>query len=55
MTPQPVITHLSPAVEHDGVNVTVCKFPFNSGSESDNKIVTGVGTVILFGCLLYSW
>ncbi|XP_061117224.1 serine incorporator 5 isoform X2 [Conger conger] len=41
-------------VEHDGVNATVCVFPFNSGSESDNNIVTGVGTVILFGCLLYS-
>ncbi|KAJ8405616.1 hypothetical protein AAFF_G00315960 [Aldrovandia affinis] len=41
-------------VEKDGANVTVCVFPFNSGSESDNKIVTGVGTVILFGCVLYS-
>ncbi|KPP74219.1 serine incorporator 5-like [Scleropages formosus] len=36
-------------VEKDGGNATVCVFPFNSGSESDNKIVTGVGTVILFG------
>uniref|UniRef100_A0A3Q3JMR9 Serine incorporator 5 n=1 Tax=Monopterus albus TaxID=43700 RepID=A0A3Q3JMR9_MONAL len=33
---------------------TVCVFPFNSGTESDKKIVTGVGTVILFGCILYS-
>ncbi|KAJ8380413.1 hypothetical protein SKAU_G00011910 [Synaphobranchus kaupii] len=41
-------------VERDGANVTVCVFPLNSGSESDNKIVTGVGTVILFGCMLYS-
>ncbi|KAG5841184.1 hypothetical protein ANANG_G00196870 [Anguilla anguilla] len=41
-------------LERDGANVTVCVFPFNSGSESDNRIVTGVGTVILFGCLLYS-
>uniref|UniRef100_A0A8C9W9Y6 Serine incorporator 5 n=1 Tax=Scleropages formosus TaxID=113540 RepID=A0A8C9W9Y6_SCLFO len=41
-------------VEKDGGNATVCVFPFNSGSESDNKIVTGVGTVILFGCVLYS-
>ncbi|KAL4630048.1 serine incorporator 5-like [Arapaima gigas] len=41
-------------VVKDGVNVTVCVFPFNSGSESDNKIVTGVGTVIMFGCVLYS-
>ncbi|KAG9355077.1 hypothetical protein JZ751_001790 [Albula glossodonta] len=40
-------------VEENGVNVTVCKFPFN-GSESDNKIVTGVGTTILAGCVLYS-
>ncbi|KAG7481395.1 hypothetical protein MATL_G00066320 [Megalops atlanticus] len=41
-------------VEKDGANVTVCKFPFNYGSEGDKKIVTGVGTVILFGCVLYS-
>ncbi|XP_030647063.1 serine incorporator 5 [Chanos chanos] len=41
-------------VEVDGVNVTVCVFPFSSGSDSDNKIVTGVGTTILFGCVLYS-
>uniref|UniRef100_A0AAX7U1T3 Serine incorporator 5 n=1 Tax=Astatotilapia calliptera TaxID=8154 RepID=A0AAX7U1T3_ASTCA len=32
----------------DGVNTTVCVFPFNSGTESDKKIVTGLGTVILF-------
>uniref|UniRef100_A0A8B9HLT7 Serine incorporator 5 n=1 Tax=Astyanax mexicanus TaxID=7994 RepID=A0A8B9HLT7_ASTMX len=38
-------------VEQDGKNVTVCVFPFNSGSESDSKIVKGVGTAILFGCL----
>uniref|UniRef100_I3K817 Serine incorporator 5 n=1 Tax=Oreochromis niloticus TaxID=8128 RepID=I3K817_ORENI len=38
----------------DGVNTTVCVFPFNSGTESDKKIVTGLGTVILFGCVLYS-
>uniref|UniRef100_A0A6Q2XFS5 Serine incorporator 5 n=1 Tax=Esox lucius TaxID=8010 RepID=A0A6Q2XFS5_ESOLU len=31
------------------VNTTVCVFPFNSGSESEKGIVTGVGTVILFG------
>ncbi|KAJ8396577.1 hypothetical protein AAFF_G00016430 [Aldrovandia affinis] len=36
------------------VNQTVCTFPFNSGAQSDNKIVTGVGTVILLGCVLYS-
>ncbi|XP_048833492.1 serine incorporator 5 [Brienomyrus brachyistius] len=41
-------------LEMDGANITVCVFPFNSGSENDNKIVTGVGTVILFGCVLYS-
>ncbi|KAG7477067.1 hypothetical protein MATL_G00089230 [Megalops atlanticus] len=41
-------------LEENGVNVTVCVFPFNSDTESDNKIVTGVGTVILFGCVLYS-
>ncbi|KAB5528468.1 hypothetical protein PHYPO_G00140530 [Pangasianodon hypophthalmus] len=40
-------------VEHDGVNRTVCVFPF-SGSEGDRKIATGVGTAILFGCVLYS-
>uniref|UniRef100_A0A4W5PXD3 Serine incorporator 5 n=1 Tax=Hucho hucho TaxID=62062 RepID=A0A4W5PXD3_9TELE len=41
-------------LEVNGVNTTVCVFPFNSGSESDKRIVTGVGTVILFGCVLYS-
>ncbi|KAG7243991.1 hypothetical protein INR49_006152 [Caranx melampygus] len=41
-------------LERDGVNTTVCVFPFNSGTESDKKIVTAVGTVILFGCVLYS-
>uniref|UniRef100_A0A667XSJ9 Serine incorporator 5 n=1 Tax=Myripristis murdjan TaxID=586833 RepID=A0A667XSJ9_9TELE len=41
-------------VEKDGVNMTVCVFPFNSGTESDKKIVTIVGTIILFGCVLYS-
>ncbi|XP_064165244.1 serine incorporator 5-like isoform X1 [Anguilla rostrata] len=38
----------------NGINRTVCTFPFNSGAQSDNKIVTGVGTVILLGCVLYS-
>uniref|UniRef100_A0A8D3BU46 Serine incorporator 5 n=1 Tax=Scophthalmus maximus TaxID=52904 RepID=A0A8D3BU46_SCOMX len=41
-------------LERDGVNTTVCVFPLNSGTESDKKIVTAVGTVILFGCVLYS-
>ncbi|KAJ8285496.1 hypothetical protein GJAV_G00027450 [Gymnothorax javanicus] len=41
-------------VERDGINITVCVFPFNSGSEGEMKIVTCVGTVILVGCLLYS-
>ncbi|XP_036385126.1 serine incorporator 5-like [Megalops cyprinoides] len=41
-------------LEENGGNITVCVFPFNSDTESDNKIVTGVGTVILFGCVLYS-
>uniref|UniRef100_A0A3Q3XJZ4 Serine incorporator 5 n=1 Tax=Mola mola TaxID=94237 RepID=A0A3Q3XJZ4_MOLML len=41
-------------VERNGVNTTVCVFPLNSGTESDKKIVTAVGTVILFGCVLYS-
>ncbi|KAJ8005710.1 hypothetical protein DPEC_G00120740 [Dallia pectoralis] len=38
----------------DGLNKTVCVFPFNSGSQSEKGIVTGVGTVILFACILYS-
>lgn len=38
----------------NGENQTICKFVFSSGSESDKKIVTGVGTVILFCCVLYS-
>ncbi|XP_020509283.1 serine incorporator 5 [Labrus bergylta] len=41
-------------VKINDVNTTVCVFPFNSGLESDKKIVTALGTVILFGCILYS-
>ncbi|KAM6945104.1 serine incorporator 5 [Lycodopsis pacificus] len=41
-------------VEIDGVNTTVCTFSFNSDTESDKQIVTGFGTIILFGCILYS-
>ncbi|XP_029296274.1 serine incorporator 5 [Cottoperca gobio] len=40
--------------ERNGVNTTVCVFPFNAENESDKKIVTAFGTVILFGCVLYS-
>ncbi|KAI5088243.1 serine incorporator 5, partial [Silurus meridionalis] len=40
-------------VEQDGKNITVCVLPF-SGSEGDRKIATGVGTAILFACVLYS-
>uniref|UniRef100_A0AAY4BLY2 Serine incorporator 5 n=1 Tax=Denticeps clupeoides TaxID=299321 RepID=A0AAY4BLY2_9TELE len=42
-------------VEQNGTNVTVCVFPFSSGSESDKSIASGVGTVILAACVLYSW
>ncbi|XP_010778379.1 serine incorporator 5 [Notothenia coriiceps] len=42
-------------VERNGVNTTVCVFPINSGTESDKQIVTAVGAIILFGCVLYSW
>ncbi|KTG44605.1 hypothetical protein cypCar_00001087 [Cyprinus carpio] len=41
-------------VERNGKNVTVCVFPYKSGLQSDTNIVTGVGTAILFGCILYS-
>ncbi|XP_073695465.1 serine incorporator 5 [Garra rufa] len=41
-------------VERNGNNVTVCVFPYKSGLQSDTNIVTGVGTAILFGCILYS-
>ncbi|XP_029019009.1 serine incorporator 5 [Betta splendens] len=41
-------------VERDGINTTVCVFPINSGSESDKKIVTGVGALILCACVIYS-
>ncbi|KAK5871380.1 hypothetical protein PBY51_004264 [Eleginops maclovinus] len=41
-------------VERDGMNTTVCVFPINSATESDTKIVTAVGAIILFGCVLYS-
>uniref|UniRef100_A0A671RGT4 Serine incorporator 5 n=1 Tax=Sinocyclocheilus anshuiensis TaxID=1608454 RepID=A0A671RGT4_9TELE len=42
-------------VERNGKNVTVCIFPYNSGLQSETNIVTGIGTAILFGCILYSW
>lgn len=45
---------LCPDVVRDGVNKTVCVLPLNS-EEGDKQIVTAVGTVILFGCVLYSW
>ncbi|TRY95865.1 hypothetical protein DNTS_021397 [Danionella cerebrum] len=35
-------------------NVSVCVFPFKSGQKNDANIVTGVGTAILFCCILYS-
>ncbi|XP_046871280.1 serine incorporator 5 [Hypomesus transpacificus] len=37
-------------------DMQVCVFPFKlgSGGDGDNKIVTSVGIVILFGCVLYS-
>ncbi|XP_067294262.1 serine incorporator 5 isoform X1 [Pseudorasbora parva] len=41
-------------VEENGENVTVCVLPFKSGLKNDTNIVTGIGTVILFGCILYS-
>ncbi|KAI4893158.1 hypothetical protein NFI96_020678 [Prochilodus magdalenae] len=41
-------------VVEDGKNVTVCVFPYKSGSESDRNIVKGLGTAILFCCVLYS-
>ncbi|CAG07858.1 unnamed protein product, partial [Tetraodon nigroviridis] len=40
-------------VLRDGVNTTVCVLSLKS-AEGDKKIVTAVGTVILFGCVLYS-
>lgn len=40
-------------MEIDGKNQTVCSFHF-SGSESERKIVTGLGTAILFACILYA-
>ncbi|XP_020776532.1 serine incorporator 5 [Boleophthalmus pectinirostris] len=40
-------------LEIDGRNQTVCVFGF-SESKSERKIVTGIGTVILFACVLYS-
>ncbi|XP_023679096.1 serine incorporator 5 [Paramormyrops kingsleyae] len=41
-------------VKEKDLNVTVCTFPLNSGFESDSRITTAVGTVLLFGCVLYS-
>lgn len=40
-------------VEIDGKNQTLCGFGL-SGSESERKIVKGLGTAILFACVLYS-
>ncbi|KAL2092094.1 hypothetical protein ACEWY4_011892 [Coilia grayii] len=39
-------------VDEGNVTVNVCVFPFSSGS--DKRIATGVGTAILFCCILYS-
>ncbi|KAM6931098.1 serine incorporator 5 [Xenentodon cancila] len=41
-------------LEINGVNTTVCAFPLNSETESDKKIVSAIGTSIMFGCILYS-
>ncbi|KAG9353730.1 hypothetical protein JZ751_011852 [Albula glossodonta] len=38
----------------DGVNRTVCTFPFSYGTQSENNLVTAIGALILFGCVLYS-
>ncbi|XP_066568093.1 serine incorporator 5 isoform X2 [Amia ocellicauda] len=35
-------------------NVTICASAFSSGLQFEDKLVTGLGTVILFGCVLYS-
>ncbi|XP_060762973.1 serine incorporator 5 [Neoarius graeffei] len=37
----------------NGKNITVCSFPF-VGTDVDRRITTGVGTAILFGCVLYA-
>lgn len=60
LLPHPSISALfpvsSPSVaEYEGVNRTVCVFSFYGSTEGDRKIATGVGTAILFGCVLYSW
>ncbi|KAF6729758.1 Serine incorporator 5 [Oryzias melastigma] len=41
-------------VQVDGMNTTVCVFPFKTGSESDKQIVTVVGAIFLLGCITYS-
>ncbi|KAK6492478.1 serine incorporator 5-like isoform X1 [Huso huso] len=38
----------------NGNNITICVPSFSSGLEDDNKLVSTLGTIILFGCVLYS-
>ncbi|MGH0190866.1 UNVERIFIED_CONTAM: hypothetical protein FKN15_054168 [Acipenser sinensis] len=38
----------------NGNNITICVPSFSSGLEDDNKLVSALGTIILFGCVLYS-
>ncbi|KAF7250323.1 Serine incorporator 5 [Varanus komodoensis] len=35
-------------------NITICVPEFNHGLQTDENLVTGLGTAILFGCILYS-
>ncbi|KAL7988988.1 hypothetical protein Chor_007907 [Crotalus horridus] len=36
-------------------NITICVPDFGQGLQTDENLVTGLGTTILFCCILYSW
>lgn len=39
----------------DGKNVTICVPDFGQDLYRDENLVTGLGTTLLFACILYSW
>lgn len=42
-------------LDENNQNITICVPEFSQGLHRDENLVTGLGTTILFGCILYSW
>lgn len=42
-------------LDENNRNITICVPEFSQGLHRDENLVTGLGTTILFGCILYSW